>query len=387
MNTKTMHNRSMNHRLPYTLALALSALGAQAQDPGMATAAAPYPTLMWILVGIAVAQAIIILALSGVMRNLAGLGRWARGGNGTRAWVAIPIAFGAATANAQAYVPPSDPSTGTTLWTLVGVNLFLFAVIVFQLRWIRSRTTDIAPPVEGVQRPVRSSRAARWAALVAKLNRQVEVEEEKTIELDHEYDGIKELDNVLPPWWLWLFYGTIAWGVIYLVNVHVIKVWPDSQKEYQAEMVQAQADVAAYLATQTNLVDENTVTFTDDPAVIAEGRSLFSEFCTACHGADAAGSENSVGPNLTDGYWLHGGGVKNIFHTIKYGVPEKGMIAWKAQLQPSEIRAIACYIMSREGQGGPNQKAPQGELWKGDEGAAEVDAVVPPAGVVHREAD
>lgn len=374
-----MHNRSMNHRLPYTLALALLALGAQAQDPGMAAAPEPSPTLMWILAGIAVAQAIIILALSGVMRNLAGLGRWARGGNGTRAWVAVPLAIAAATANAQAHVPPSDPSAGTTLWALMAVNLFLFAVILFQLGWIRSRTTDIAPRVEGTRHVARSNRAARWAALVAKLNRQVEVEEEKTIELDHEYDGIKELDNVLPPWWLWLFYGTIAWGVIYLVNVHVIKIWPDSQTEYRAEMAQAEADVAAYLATQTNLVDENSVTFTDDPAVIAEGRSLFSEFCTACHGADAAGSENSVGPNLTDGHWLHGGGVKNIFRTIKYGVPEKGMIAWKAQLQPSEIRAITCYIMSREGQGGPNQKAPQGDLWKEDGAEADANAGQPAA--------
>lgn len=221
--------------------------------------------------------------------------------------------------------------------------------------------------------------------MVAKLNRQVELKDEKEIELDHDYDGIKELDNVLPPWWLWLFYGTIAWGVVYIVNVHVINIWPDTQKEYQLEMAEAKERVAAYLATQTNLVDETNVTFTDDPTVIAEGRTLFQDFCTACHGADAAGSENSVGPNLTDPYWIHGGGVKNIFHTIKYGVPEKGMIAWKAQLQPSEIRAITCYVMTREGKGGTAQKGPEGELWQGD-GAAEEEAPGTAAGEVHADA-
>ena len=124
------------------------------------------------------------------------------------------------------------------------------------------------------------------------------------------------------------------------------------------------ADIAAYMATLTNTVDENTIVYTDDAAVLAAGQGLFNEFCVACHGPDGAGSETSVGPNLTDAYWLHGGGVKNVFKTIKYGVPEKGMISWKSQLQPVEIRSLACYIISLEGKGSPTQKAPQGEMWK-----------------------
>ncbi|HEY0977119.1 MAG TPA: cbb3-type cytochrome c oxidase N-terminal domain-containing protein, partial [Flavobacteriales bacterium] len=179
-----------------------------------------------------------------------------------------------------------------------------------------------------------------------------------------DYDGIRELDNVLPPWWLWLFYGTIAWGVIYLVNVHVIDIWPQQGMEYNNEMAKAKADVEAYMATLTNTVDENTVTLADDAATLGSGRALFKQFCTPCHGADAAGSETSVGPNLIDAYWLHGGGVKNVFRTIKYGVPEKGMISWKSQLQPAEIRALASYILSLQGSGPPTQKAPQGGLWK-----------------------
>ncbi|MBK7754643.1 MAG: c-type cytochrome, partial [Flavobacteriales bacterium] len=94
-------------------------------------------------------------------------------------------------------------------------------------------------------------------------------------------------------------------------------------------MVQAKADVAAYMATLTNTVDENTVELSTDAGVLASGRAAFTLYCTPCHGADAAGSETSVGPNLTDAHWIHGGGVKNVFATIKYGVPEKGMISWK----------------------------------------------------------
>lgn len=382
-----MHKRSMNHRLPTTFALALLAFGAHAQGAPADAASVPAPPLMWILAGLAVVQTIIILSLSGAMQNLGGLGRWLSEGKGTRALVALPLAIWAASANAQAYVTDPGPSYDTTLWWLVAVNIFLFAVIMFQLVWIRSLTTAITPQAEASPAAARAKRKAWWAALVAKLNRQVKLEEEKTIELDHDYDGIKELDNVLPPWWLWLFYGTIAWGVVYIVNVHVINIWPDSQKEYQLEMAEAEANVAAYLASQTNLVDETNVTFTDDPAVIAEGRTLFGDFCTACHGADAAGSANSVGPNLTDPYWLHGGGIKNIFHTIKYGVPDKGMIAWKAQLQPSEIRAIACYIMTREGKGGPDQKGPQGELWTEDGAPAPESGEAAPSDELHAEAD
>jgi cytochrome c oxidase cbb3-type subunit 3 len=155
----------------------------------------------------------------------------------------------------------------------------------------------------------------------------------------------------------------------------VINVWQQQDVEYSNEMAQAKLDVDAYMATLTNTVDENTVTLTDDAGVLASGRGIFTQYCTPCHGADASGSETSVGPNLTDDHWLHGGGVKNIFKTIKYGVPEKGMISWKSQLQPTELRALACYIMSLQGKGGPTQKGPQGEVWN----EAATDSTAAPA--------
>ncbi|HQZ94646.1 MAG TPA: cbb3-type cytochrome c oxidase N-terminal domain-containing protein, partial [Flavobacteriales bacterium] len=212
-----------------------------------------------------------------------------------------------------------------------------------------------------------------WDKMMKSLTKQVEIEKEKDILLDHDYDGIRELDNVLPPWWLWLFYGCIAWAVFYLAAVHVLDILPEQTTEYNDAMAQAEIDIAAYKATQTSTVDETTVEMSTEAGFLAGGKENFTTFCTPCHGADAAGSENSVGPNLTDGYWLHGGGVKNVFKTIKYGVPEKGMISWKSQLQPKEISELSSYIMSLQGTGPATQKAPQGELWQED-GAVPTDS-------------
>lgn len=365
-----MHKRSMQYRIIAALALAPVAMAAFAQQTaaGVPSAAMADKTLIHVLVGLAGLQAIIIAALSAIMANLAGPDGWLQKlGRGGKAVALAPLLLLAAPAKAQAYIPDTGPNDNTTFWWLVAVNVFLFLVLFTQLSWLRTLTAA-ARPQEALAPEVKKARAqAWWEALRHKLTRQVKLEDEERIVLEHDYDGIKELDNDLPPWWLWLFYATVAWGVVYIVNVHVIKVWPQQDVEYANEMQRAKENVAAYLATQTNLVDETNVTFTDEAGVIAEGRTLYATYCTACHGADAAGSENSVGPNLTDAHWLHGGGIKNIFHTIKYGVPEKGMIAWKSQLQPSEIRAIASYIITQEGKGGPDQKGPQGEIWKGEE--------------------
>lgn len=361
----------MQRRTFTSIAAAVVALGAIAQDPG-ATPSAPAAnsTLLWVLGALAVLQTIIIMSLAGILRSLGGMEQLTRRGT-RRAGVVVPLLLAASAAQAQEYAAPAAGITAqASFWWLVVLNLFLLLVIALQLRWTHLLTTlAIGRQQEAAPAHRAAEKTAWWERLAANLNRQVKMEEEKSIELDHDYDGIKELDNVLPPWWVWLFYGTIAWGVLYIVNVHVIKIWPGSTEEYRQEMAQAQVDIAAYQATQTNSVDENNVTATDDPAVIAEGRKIYEANCVACHGADASGSEFSVGPNLTDPYWLHGGGIKNVFKTIKYGVPEKGMIAWKAQLQPAEIRATACYILAQQGKGGATQKAPQGDLWK-EEGTA-----------------
>lgn len=338
--------------------------------------------LLYAMVALAVVQVIFILSIAGIMRTMGGTGTWLkklvekRG----RAASVLLLLFISGEVDAQAYqAPATTMSMMAAFWWLFAINVFLFIVLIVQMNILGSLTRTVVGSAEhGV---VTTPSGPTWAdRLLERLTRQAPMEQETEIELHHDYDGIKELDNVLPPWWLWLFYGCILWGVVYLVNVHVINIWPDSQTEYRTEMAQAKVDVEAYMATLINTVDENTVTFTDDVAVLANGRDLFTTYCTACHGADASGSETSVGPNLTDAHWLHGGGVKNIFKTIKYGVPEKGMISWKAQLQPVELRALACYIMSQEGKGGATQKAPQGELW--NEEATPSDSTATPTDTV-----
>lgn len=334
--------------------------------------------LIYALVALAVMQVIFIVSLAGIMRTLGGPGGWIKKLVDRRLGRAValaPLALISISATAQAYTGgDKDLSSYELFWLLVGVNLLLFIILMVQLRLVRSLTTVVTGATEPIATTAAETGPSWLDTVLNKLTRRASVEEEKDLELHHDYDGIRELDNVLPPWWLWLFYGTIIWGVVYVVNVHVIQIWPDSVGEYENEMVQAKADIDAYLATLTTTVDENTVTMTDDAGTLASGRELFTTFCTACHGADASGSETSVGPNLTDAFWLHGGGIKNVFKTIKYGVPEKGMISWKTQLQPAEIRAIACYIKSMAGKGGATQKAPQGEEWKEDGGVAPVDS-------------
>lgn len=188
----------------------------------------------------------------------------------------------------------------------------------------------------------------------------VPIAEESDIDLGHDYDGIRELDNKLPPWWLILFYGTIAFAAIYMYIYHWSGSEWSSEQEYYASIELAEEQIKEYLAQQADAVDETNVTFLTDENTLLAGESIFIGQCAVCHGQNG---EGLVGPNFTDQYWVKGGGVKNIFTTIKYGVPEKGMISWKSQLRPSEMQSVASYIMTLEGTDPPNQKAPEGELW------------------------
>lgn len=195
------------------------------------------------------------------------------------------------------------------------------------------------------------------------MNRQfftkaVPVANETDILLDHDYDGIKELDNALPPWWKYGFYFTIGIAFLYLLRYHVWKTGPDPQQEYDQEMKAAAAQVEAYNKKNGGgAVDEKTVTMAD-AAGIAEGDKLFHANCYACHGAKG---EGGVGPNLTDNYWLHGGTINDVFKTIKYGWPDKGMPSWEKSYSPEQIKFLASYIKSLAGTNPPNAKAPQGD--------------------------
>lgn len=202
-----------------------------------------------------------------------------------------------------------------------------------------------------------------WQNLWAKMNDAVPVEEEETILTDHAYDGIRELDNRLPPWWLYGFYLTIVFGVIYMFYYHMSGGGPLSAEEYEQEMAKAKMEVEAFLVSQGNLIDENSVVLLEDADQIELGKQAYMANCKVCHG-DLGQGVNGLGPNFTDKYWLHGGDIQSIFKTIKYGVPNKGMQSWEKTLGPKEIQQVASFIYSLEGTNPPNAREPQGELFE-----------------------
>ena len=199
-----------------------------------------------------------------------------------------------------------------------------------------------------------------WQKFLKVANRSVDVEKEKDIILDHDYDGIKELDNHLPPWWTYLFYATIVFGVVYVMAYHFTGSLPLQEEEYEIEMAEAAAMAQMRMAASgADAFDEADLVLTDDADILASGAKVFNQQCAVCHKTDGGGS---IGPNLTDDYWLHGGDIKSVYTVIKEGVPEKGMISWKAMLSPEKMRDVSNYIKSLRGTNPPDAKAPQGEL-------------------------
>lgn len=205
------------------------------------------------------------------------------------------------------------------------------------------------------------------------ITKSTPISQEHEILMDHDYDGIKELDNKIPPWFNFLFYGTILFSIIYLVNYHVIGSGNIQEEEYLAEM-QAAKEQQQLLARSGALLDEESVTRVSDPSALSNGETIYLKHCAACHAADGGGL---VGPNLTDEYWVHGGGIKNVFKVIKYGVPQKGMISWQSQLSPTEMQEVGSYILTMEGTTPAAPKDPEGELWTASDEEADGAAVNP----------
>ncbi|WP_020604279.1 cbb3-type cytochrome c oxidase N-terminal domain-containing protein [Spirosoma spitsbergense] len=181
---------------------------------------------------------------------------------------------------------------------------------------------------------------------------------EHELVMNHAYDDIYELDNPTPPWFMGLFYSTIGFGVVYLLVFHVLNIGDLQTAEYKQEVAVAEVQRAAYIQKVAGSINENTVALVRDTPSLEAGKALFSQNCVACHGQQG---EGGVGPNLTDPYWLHGGSVKALFHTINEGVPEKGMMSWKKQFNPLQVQQVASYILSLQGTSPANAKAPQGE--------------------------
>jgi cytochrome c oxidase cbb3-type subunit 3 len=186
------------------------------------------------------------------------------------------------------------------------------------------------------------------------------IEEEGEIVLDHNYDGIRELDNKLPPWWLYGFYITIVFAGIYLARYHIFDGVTNSE-EFDIEMEEARLAVEEYKKNAKDLVDVNTVALLTDPSDLSAGKAIFTQNCVVCHKADGGGG---IGPNLTDEHWILGGGIKNVFNTISEGGRDgKGMVSWKTELKPLEMAQVASYLLTFQGTTPAEPKAAEGEIW------------------------
>lgn len=197
----------------------------------------------------------------------------------------------------------------------------------------------------------KESRKASWNKLLGLRP----ISEEKDLIIDHEYDGIKELDNPIPIWFNALFYSTMTFAVVYILIYHVFGWGLNQNQEYAQEMERAEIAKQEYLAQAANLIDESSVVY--DESKVAAGHAVFQANCVACHGG---AGEGGIGPNLADRFWLHGGEIKDIFKTVKYGVPDKGMVPWEQTLTPGQIAEVSSYIISIRDTKPANPKEPQG---------------------------
>ncbi len=193
--------------------------------------------------------------------------------------------------------------------------------------------------------------------LLKKLTKATPIEKESEVKLDHDFDGIQELNNPLPPWWTAGFVITVIMSVFYVFYYFV--QGKDSQyDEYNREMSKAKVQVDAY-KKEHNIVDANSVTVLTDKAALQEGKEIYIKNCAACHVADGGGL---VGPNLTDDAWLYGCDIKDVFNVIQNGT-SKGMPPWKA-LGADKIQKVASYVLSLQGTKPAKPKAPEGEPCK-----------------------
>jgi cytochrome c oxidase cbb3-type subunit 3 len=247
--------------------------------------------------------------------------------------------------------------TTNTLYVMAGVN-----VILLLLQWYLNGLFKNMYHIDKLEEDVLREKALKKKSKISimrLLTDAVPLEEEESVATDHEYDGIRELDNNLPPWWKYGFYLSIVVAFVYLLNYHVFKISDLPREAYEKELVSAEKSVQEYLKSQALNVDENSVVYKNDPAVLKAGKSIFDQYCKVCHGAEGQGL---VGPNFTDDYWLYGGDIKDIFKTVKYGA-KNGMKSWKDELNPVQMQSVASFIKSLKGTQPPNPKDPQGELY------------------------
>lgn len=294
-------------------------------------------------------------------------------------YVRVPLLFAIVFAALEYFIDSGDKPAfikfpmvalflGVFLFLLIAIEIVIDAVDKVTYHLLTDEQKEQLANAQSV-----SFTESKWYQnLVSKLTRSKEIEREEDIMLEHDYDGIKELDNVLPPWWVYLFYGTIIFSVIYLVRFHVVGDYTQTE-EFNKEIELAELEKSKLPKDPADEVSYETVVAVTDAASLAKGKEIFTNACAACHKADGGGL---VGPNLTDKHWINGGGIKNVFKLISEGSKNNpSMVAWKANLSSKDIQSVASYILTLEGSNPPGAKAAEGEIWT-ETAAPAAEAVV-----------
>jgi cytochrome c oxidase cbb3-type subunit 3 len=368
INNKIMRG---NKKAMVLLAMLISA-GAYAQDAAAPVAAAePKVNSLWyVIIAVMIVLLFSIFILGNALIKLAR--HYVEVKKAGKLALVVLLMGIAGIANAQGAAAAAQPAVNAGFnmaknWNMIMAGTVLLAelmAVIYLVIRIQGILSELAPA------QTKEAKEFHLPNLMDKFNASVAVEHEKDVLLDHNYDGIQELDNALPPWWKYGFYLTIVWAFVYLVYYHMAG-GPSSTQEYVAAMEEAKVAKEAYLLKNALNVDENTVKMLDENG-IAEGQKLFTANCTPCHGA--AGEGNSVGPNLTDNYWIHGGTIQDVFKTIKYGWPSLGMQSWQADFSPVQMQQLASFVKSLKGTNPANAKAPQGVLFDETGGATTAGA-------------
>lgn len=247
------------------------------------------------------------------------------------------------------------PMVQAMFWGLILLAIFIEIIVSILDRRVYNSLNE-----EAQQRFDALEDNSYFGKLYAKLLDSKPIEDEDEIILDHNYDGIKELDNTLPPWWVYMFYLTIFFAVFYWTKYEILD-GDSTTVEYEKEVAQAELDIAEWKKTAKDLVDASTVTLLTETSDLEAGKEIYTTNCAVCHKADGGGG---IGPNLTDDSWIMGGGIKNTFTTISEGGrPGKGMVSWKNDLKPIEIAQVASYVLGFQGTTPAAPKVAEGEVW------------------------
>jgi cytochrome c oxidase cbb3-type subunit 3 len=281
--------------------------------------------------------------------------------------VLIPLGLLMLSTSLMAQGTPAENTPGLSATAMTILLICVIGAELMLIIFFAHKTNDFIQKTESLGLPeVRQSTLMTWLKEKWSAMNFKPIEEEYKIDTGHSYDGIRELDNIIPPWFTTAFLLTILFGVGYLYRYHIAKSAPMQIEEYQNAVALANLEHDEYLKTQASNIDESNVAIMTG-ADLEAGKKTFVTLCAACHKADGGGM---VGPNLTDDYWIHGGSLQNIFTTVKYGVPDKGMISWKEQLNPQQMAQVSNYILTLKGTNPPDAKDKQGTLYVPEAAAA-----------------